>query len=390
MLDTVVLNIPRHLVLHTESDHRLRGWDLHSRTAAYQKFTKNPPRGLKDGVYRPRLTGMKRNIGRGQTVSFIKIEFSVPKLLFGNNLEELADTDFPAVVGLLQDRLLEMGLIVKKRDLAYAAVAAFHPSKNIPLTGGYTASLVLRELGKININKKFDLNKTSFRNSGQSLQGYTQSHAVVIYDKIADLAQKPKRAIDKDPAPKQLSLFAKLKAKQPTLEILRIEIRLTQKQKINSFLKKLGFPPNPTFAHVFKRDLCQKIVLSYWQTIIEGENLFLFSTERNPKNVLKRLLRLHPKMGAKEAVYHVGLHALCADEGGIRDLRATLEKRQKQRSWYRVADGIALLNKSRSDRQLHDWVRQIRDALQGFEPYRFKQPRKKAAKKVTHKGLFGV
>ena len=374
MLDTVILNIPRERVRDIANQNGVRPWDLQARTSTYEKFTKNPPRGARDGVYRPRLTGMKRSIGNGQKASFIKIEFSAPKLLYGNNLKEVSDRDFAEIVDCLQDRLLEAGLIVNKADIANASVAAFHPSKNIVLSGGYTASSVSRELAKINLNKKFDFDKSSYRNGGQSLQGYTQAHAVVVYDKVADLAKTKKRAIDKDPAPNQLSLFREIKTRHASLEILRIEIRLTQRQKINGVLTRLGFAANPTFQQVFKKDVCQKIVQSYWDTIIEGENLFLFGMESNPKNLLKRILRQHPKMRAKDALYLVGLNALCTDEGGIRDLRMILEKRQSQRGWYRITDGIRLLNAGRSDRTLHDWVRQIRTALKHFDPYRMRPP----------------
>ena len=374
MLDTVILNIPRHQIRGIPDGKSGKSWDLYSRTGTYEKYVKNPPRGLHDGVYRPRLTGMRRYISKGQYASFLKVEFSAPKLIFGNNLEELADKDFPMVVDRLQDRLLEAGVIISKYNIENATVTAFHPSKNIVLSGGYTASLVSRELAKINLNKKFDFDKSSYRNDGQSLQAYTQAHAVVMYDKIADLAKPKKRAIDKDPAPNQLSLFQQIKIERPSLEILRLEIRLTQKQKINGVLKNLGLPINPTFAHVFKKDVCQKIVQSYWDTIIEGENLFLFGAESNPKNLLKRVLRQHPKIRAKDAVYLVGLNLLCTDEGGIRELRSILEKRQSQRGWYRIAESIHLLNQSRSDKTLHGWVRQVRKTIKDFEPYRARSP----------------
>ena len=374
MLDTVILKIPRDQITNLANQDGTRPWDLQARTSVYEKHIKNPPRGVGKGVYHPRLTGIKRSIGRGQYVSFMKVEFSVPKLLLGNNLEEVEDKDFLRVVDLLHDRLLEAGCVVQKHNIAEAAVMAFHPSKNIVLSDGYTASLVSRELGKINLNKKFDLQKTSFRNGGQSLQGYTQAHSLVVYDKIADLAQKKKRAVDKDPAPKQLALFQKIKTEQPSLEVLRLEIRLSQKQKMNAVLKRLNLPTNPTFEQIFKKDVCQKIVLSYWETIIEGENLFLFGAENNPKNLLKRIMRQHPKMRSKDAVYLVGLSALCVDEGGIRELRSILEKRQSQRGWYRVAEGIGLLNKGRSDRHLHGWVRQIRSSLKEFSSYKIRSP----------------
>ncbi len=373
MLDTVVLNIPQS-VIRTTTESDTVAWSLQSRTSTYSKYTKNPPRGLRDGVYRPRLTGMRRSIGYGKTTAFVRIEFSVAKLAFGNNLDEVSDKDFQLVISRLYDRLAEYGVIINKKDLVNASVAAFHPSKNIVLSDGYTASLVSRELAKININKKFDLTKTSFRNDGQSLQGYTKAHAVVVYDKVADLSQTKKRAVDKDPIPRQLMLFQKIKAELPSLEILRLEIRLTQKQKINSVMKKLDLPENPTFEQVFKKNVCQKIVLSYWNTIIEGENLFLFGTESNPKGILKRVLRKYPKLRAKDAVYLVGLSTLCTDEGGIRELRTILQSRLSQRGWYRFTEGIAQLNEARTDRHLSGWIKQIRETLRRFNSYRIRSP----------------
>jgi hypothetical protein len=381
MLDTVVLNIPKEQIREV-ADGTAQSWDLQSKTSNYRKLTKNPPRGLADGVYRPRLTGMERSIGRGQKISFVRIEFSVPKLAFGNNLEELVDKDFEPVVERLHQRLLDYGLIVSKRNIKNAAVTTFHPSKNIVLSGGWTASAVSGELAKINLNKKFGLQKTTFRNDGQSLQGWTLAHSIVVYDKIADLAQSKKKAVDKDQVPRQLALFQKIKAEHPLLEILRLEIRLTQKQKINAIFKGLNLPPNPTFEQIFKKDVCQKIVQSYWNTIVEGENLFLFGVESTPKNLLKRVLRQHPKMQAKQAIYLVGLNTLCNDEGGIRGLRAILEKRQSSRGWYRITDGIVLLNEGRSDRHLHGWVKQIRDTLKFFKPYRVRSPPKNEVEQV--------
>jgi len=370
MLDTVILNIPRDRVRDLANTNGGRPWDLQARTSSYEKHTKNPLRGVRDGVYRPRLTGIKRSIGQGQRISFVKIEFSVPKLLLGNNLEEVTEKDFPEVVELLRDRLLEAGCVVQKSHLVNASVTAFHPSKNIVLSKGYTASLVGKELSKINLNKKFDLDKTSFRNDGQSLQGHTIAHSVVFYDKIADLKKSKRKAIDKSQETPQLSLFSEVKKTTPGLEVLRMEIRLSQKQKLNSVLQKLGFSKDPTFEDIFKRDVCQKIVRFYWDTLIKGENLFLFELASGPKHILKSILKKYPKLKAKEAVYLVGLNLLCKDEGGIRDLREVLAGRLNQRSWYRVTDSIKKLNRRTVKKSVHDWVRQIEDSITKFKPLR--------------------
>jgi hypothetical protein len=300
----------------------------------------------------------------------LKIEFSVPKLIYGNNFAEIADQDFDAVAEALYQRLIEMGVVISRADLENASVSAFHPSKNIMLSDGYTASAVAKELAKINLNKKFDLSKTSFRNDGQSLQGYTVSHSIVFYDKIADLAQSEKRAIDKDQTTQQLQLFQTIKNQRPSLEVLRMEIRLSQKQKMNGVLRKLDIKENPTFKEVCKKDVCQKVVRFYWDTLIKDENLFLFELSTGPKQLLKDIFRKHPTIKPKEAVYLTGLSLLCKDDDGIRGLRQMLSKRLTQRNWYRISDGIKMLNNGINKKSVHSWVKQIEDSIDNFLPIR--------------------
>jgi len=370
MLDTVILNIPRDKVYDIGNPKGMKPWELHSSTSAYKKFTKNPPRGLKDGIYRPRLTGIKRMIGAGHMSWFVRIEFSVAKLLFGNNLQEVSENDFQQVIDLLSNRLQETGILIHKTDIINSVVATVHPSKNIVLSEGYAASLVSKELSKININKKFDLTKTTFMNDGQSLQGYTIAHSVVFYDKIADLTKGKRRAVDKDQMPDQLSLFAAIKKENPSLEILRFEVRICRKQKLDAVLRKLGFQPNATFKDIFKRDICQKIVKYYWDTLVKGENLFLFGLTQTPKRLLKEILRHEDKIKPKEAIFLVGLHTLCRDDKGIRELRLILEKYTKQRNWYRFGDSIKRLNHLQDKRAVFGWVRQVESAIDRFEPIR--------------------
>jgi len=70
----------------------------------------NPtPNELKQGIYKPRLTITKR-INRERNFEIpLKIEFSIPKLLYGNNFDEVTDADFPAVIQKLKTVLKDMG-----------------------------------------------------------------------------------------------------------------------------------------------------------------------------------------------------------------------------------------------------------------------------------------
>lgn len=373
MIDTVILSIPIEHFHPAIDGYSSIVWNLQSRTSNYEKHVRNP--GVADkagGVYMPRLSLIKRKIRGGKNEpSFVRIEFSAPKLIYGNNLAELEENDFPLVIQALSERLVRLNVSINEKYLSSAPVVAAHFSKNFIITGGYTASGISKELAKVNLNKKFDLNKTDFRNDGQSLQGYTAAHSIVFYDKIADLAQHKKRAIDKDQTSQQRSLFSAIKLNQPSLEILRMEVRLSQKRKLQSVLENMGFTPYPTFRDIFKSDVCQKVVRSYWKTLFREENPFLFElASSSPKETLREIIGKCRKIKAKEAVYLVGLKLLCKDDGGIRDLREMLKTKISGRSWYRISKGISLLNKISRRKRAHSWVLEIDEAIENFEAYK--------------------
>ncbi len=236
MLDTVILTIPR-------GSYKLRpeaftpNANILKMSGNYLiKCVNNPTASdKKAGTYRPRLTLVKRPTRNGSEIP-LKIEFSVAKMLYGNNVDEVEEKDFEKVISALHEAMLEMSVYVSHEDLRNAKVSAFHPSKNIELTTGYTSSYVITELHKIDVSKKMDLNRDSFRNSGHSLQFYTNSHSLVVYDKVSDLKKPDKRAMDKDQNSLQLSLFETLTKKENKKEVLRIEARLAKKVKMNAIL----------------------------------------------------------------------------------------------------------------------------------------------------------
>ena len=363
MIDTVIIEVPKNKM----STSDVQSWRLESTGKGWRKLVKNTTTAEKEGgLASIKLTWYKRADKTGSPIEGVRIEFSVAKLINGNNLTELEDKDFLIAIKILRERLLKMGEDVSEQDIENASVYSFHPAKNFVLTDGYTASSVIRDLAKINVNKKFDLTSVTFANDGSSLQIRTKSHSITFYDKIADGKKDEKRAIDKDQSPQQRSLFDEIKKDQPALEILRLEVRLSEKRKMREVMKKLGFASSPTFKDVFQRDVCQKIVGWYWEEIIKGENLFLFELINSPKRLLRKIVRNH-KIKAKHAVFLVGLSVLCKDDGGIRELRELLKQTTKQRNWYTLTKSIELLNGITNKKSLHSWVQQIDDGISRFE-----------------------
>lgn len=166
------------------------------------KCTQNPTKKdfLADGKYRPRLTLIKRRVRNGYEI-MLRVEFSCPKLIFGNNFDELSEKDFEQVVQTLKDRLKDMGVHTTLAVLKTANVSAVHYSKNIILTDYSTPKLVIDELKKVDLNMKLDLNQTDYRNAGHSVRYRTNTFELIFYDKLKDLQQakfSEKRAVEKD------------------------------------------------------------------------------------------------------------------------------------------------------------------------------------------------
>jgi len=153
MLDTIVLTLSKGMYYINEPDRfepsaRLI-LDDNSSTGSrgYIPVKQNPTRReLQNGIYKPRLTLTTRYNHTGRREATLKIELSLPKLLFGNNFDELSDENFEAVTSLLRLKLKEMGVMVFTKVLENAPVSAIHYSKNIPLTDGTTPHFLISKI----------------------------------------------------------------------------------------------------------------------------------------------------------------------------------------------------------------------------------------------------
>jgi len=366
MLDTVILQIPINysaIIDHSQFTPSTRG--IVDNPASFFTYTNNPKKADREsGVYKPRLTIIKR----GNRI-YLKAEFSVPKLLFGNNLDEVEEKDFEETASKLRRIIEQMGVRLWTHEIEKAEVIGFHPSKNIPLGKGYTSSFAIRELSKINLNQKLDLERVSFRNNGEALQLYSNRHSLVLYDKINDLNKPPKRAIDKDQAKQQIDLFEYIKKEKRSLEVLKLEVRLSHKAKMMEILEKVGFIDVPLFKNIFKKDLCQKIVKLYWDNFFR-KDLFLFSVNNNPQKILQRILMKYPKTNIRTAVMLVGLYQLCKDEEGIKGFRNVAKNYRPKFNWIMLSNYLRKFEDEIFTKPIHGFIRDIEKAINEFTTFK--------------------
>ncbi|OGG07415.1 hypothetical protein A2872_02330 [Candidatus Gottesmanbacteria bacterium RIFCSPHIGHO2_01_FULL_42_12] len=345
MIDTIVLILKQGMFTIMEPDRFepsarwLKDDSISLGGRGYTPSKQNPtPAELKNGIYKPRLTLTKRMNGYRNYEVTLKIEFSLPKLIFGNNFDELEDKDFEPIVEKLRLILKDMGVMVFTIRLKEALASAVHYSKNIPLTDGSTPYQYIKRIAEANIKLSLDVNQTDFRNDGHSYKWHCNSYEVAFYDKLKDLRTakiSEKRALESDNSI-QLNLFNTQPISKP-FEVLRMEVRLGTRRKIRQILKSIGLDIEPTFKSLFNSQISQTILLCYLHEMESRRPTLLDYQNGKPKELLADLIINNPKLGPKRTLQLFGLKQ-AMELVGMREIRVLFNK-YTDRSWYRlVAD----------------------------------------------------
>jgi hypothetical protein len=338
MLDTVILTLPSHMFIinDPEAFTPTAFWALQGKFVRGIQSKQNPTKKeLKQGIYKPRLTILSRFSITGSQESVLKIEVSLPKLMFGNNFNELRYKSFPAITSMLAATLAKMGITVAPDSLASAAVSIIHYSKNIKLTDGTTPYHYIKKIQEAGIPWSVDVNKTDFRNDGHSYKWHCNSYEIAFYDKIRDLEkarQSSKRAVEKD-STLQLHLLENFKTRK-NLEYLRMEVRLNKRAKIKQLLKKLGIKADLTFHKLFKPAIAKKILLHYIDELESRRPVLLDYKTHNDKALLTDLIFNNPEFGPKQVMQLFGMKK-ALEIMNLREMQAMFPK-NSARSWQRL------------------------------------------------------
>ncbi len=264
----------------------------------------------------------------------LKVELSLPKLLFGNNVDELCYKDFSLVIKKLVVVLYDMGIATTAESLESAPLSSIHYTKNIPLTDGSTPYYFISKIKEANIKISLDTNQTDYRNDGHSYKWHCNSYEIVFYDKLLDLEKakkSDKRSIDKDSSMNH-SLFP-LFRKKKKFEILRMEVRLNKRQKIKQLFKTLGIKSDLTLKKMFKPAIAKKVLL-YYLDELESKRPSLLDYKSDNEKLLADLVFYNPELSPTKILQLFGLK-LALKNMSLRELRALFAK-YNQRAWYRL------------------------------------------------------
>lgn len=376
MLDTIALTLERHEfdildparfspsaqgLLHPPY-YRLGG------RGVFQCVQNPTKRDFAEGRYGPRLTLAKR-IRQGGFSLTLRIEFSAPKLLFGNNFDELRSRDFDAVVAVLHQSLAGMGVSVTTETLRAARVSAIHYSKNMAFTDYTNCSMVMRELGRIDLNQRLDLSHTDYRNDGHAIRYHANNFEVIFYDKLKDLKKariSEKRAIEKDYSG-QRDLFAAADEFPRQLEVLRMEVRLGNRAKIMRVMGQIGADVQPTFAGLFDLGIAKDVLRHFWADV-SRQMLLAGQTTQRPEDLLAILAAAsNGKARPGTLLQQLGC-VMLARSVGMRGASAIMSRYCNVRSWQRYKRQLKDL--PLADADSFNALRQVDSALRLFRTLR--------------------
>lgn len=339
MIDTIVLTFTSDMYRITDPDKfrpsarwienlLLINRDIRSK----QNTTKKE---LSRGIYKPSLTLSNCTGPSGLRDIMLKVELSLPKLLFGNNFQELQYKDFVLITKKLVKKLERMGVQISEDALAHANVSAIHYAKNIVFKDGSTPFHYIQKIKESNISVSLDTNQTDYRNDGLTYKWHCNSYEVVFYDKIKELEkakQSSKRTIEKDGA-LQIKLLDRLTYRKK-FEILRMEVRLNKRQKIKQLFAKLGIKSDLTFKNLFKPVVAKRVLLHYLDELESKRPVLLDYKAKNDEALFVALCINNPELGPKQILQMFGLKK-AMEFMTPRELRV-LFSRFYPRGWQRI------------------------------------------------------
>lgn len=282
------------------------------------KSTRNPTK--QDNAtqgYLPYVT-YYRGLRAGGIQSWINVQFSAPKLLYGNNFDELAEDDLEKLYDRLYEALKYYGIrFFKGRDaIPNAKVTVINYSKNIPLTNLMSANEVIREFHKCDVSTWRDVAENGYVN-GNGYKAHSKYYEFAVYNKIAEY-NKGKRGqplYDKD-LQLPLDLF---NDKKIVCDIVRIEVRFNNTRTIRSAVTQAGYKNlNLTFQNLCKKDISQAVLKQQVDNMYVHYPRLTHTVERKASELFSELIVSNPNRMPHTILSAVGLWAINEDIGARR------------------------------------------------------------------------
>lgn len=302
---------------------------------------------IKAGIYRPQLTIVRRppRLGYGDASIDLYVQFSAPKMVFGNNFDELVDSDLDKLCHKLWWQLALLDIGTDELQLKLADVCGIHYGKNVVLRDGSVPAFYLNEFRWADIPMSKDVAEVHYRNGGLCYKYHTNHTELALYDKLLDLKQakiSEARAVEMDNKMQLglLPLFDEVRKKEP-FEIIRLEMRMNKRQKIKRGLLMAGyFKMDLKLNNLFKQEIARKVCLVHLIDVMDKIPPLLRVNESRDDLLLADLMINNPKVSVERLLASLEARRMVNDLG-MRNFRMMF-KNKSEYTWSRIKDNLSL------------------------------------------------
>jgi hypothetical protein len=248
--------------------HDISSTEKQSTRMYLRSFRFEPPH---QDAYLPKIEVFEAlNKDRDEVLYTLQATFSVPKLLYGNSVQEVSENDLDKVIYTFRKALAGAGIEIESNSIATARVSQAHFCKNVLLPPDIRMQDVLAELKRMDISKAVDMTEKEFKHGGQVLHIYSKTVERVFYDKVFDAMRPKAKRKDKGRMEREREVIDRYGLQNR--EIFRYEYRLkknqTLKRDVNAVLGRPYITP-VLLKDLFEPSLCKTILLKSWHDLIQ-------------------------------------------------------------------------------------------------------------------------
>ena len=210
------------------------------------------------GVYLPHLHYIHRsNFSKTPT---LYVECSLPKIAFGNNLQELTTDDKQLVLQNLHSALRRIGVLTSVDNLREAAISRLDLGKNLIVPN---TAVALNEMNNMLPRDRKFLDDVKYENGGRGIYLRNARSGFVAYDKLSDPLLPQKFRFDRD-VYSQTGLLQR--CEEYDIQILRLESRFMKREHVKRLYKSYGIQ-NPIFEDVFCPEIAYEMINKEWKKL---------------------------------------------------------------------------------------------------------------------------
>ncbi len=252
----------------------------------------------------------------------LRAEFSVPKLLYRNSLQEVSEQDLERVISAFKKALGGVGIVIEGDAIANARLSAVSVCKNVLLPRNIRMQEALTELQRVDISKVVDVTLKEEKNGGRWLHIYSGTVERVFYDKVADAMRPKVKRKDKGQINHERAVIERYGLQNR--EVFRYEYRVKKAQTVMREVNTaLGREPKTfvAFKDIFTPNLCKTLILKSWHGLIQRpENQLALLGPKDDLALLLHILSQAKKLGGdahsmNRALISYGLARAIRDHG---------------------------------------------------------------------------